>query len=150
MGDNRRFWIALISIDLGGVLNFGSSACPNECSQSVSVFMIIKLLHNLPRLPSICNSNVLATEYTKFYFVFHFSHFEKEAPAAILAAILTTHVLFAGKMVAWCVRSTDWLITSLSITRINALMTGVSPVNSHCDYILYEPLRTTVVVFIPF
>ena len=32
MGDNRRFWVALISFDWGAVLNFGSSACPNECS----------------------------------------------------------------------------------------------------------------------
>ena len=34
MGDNRRFWIALISVDFGAVLNFGSSAWPNECSHT--------------------------------------------------------------------------------------------------------------------
>ena len=38
--------------------------------------------------------------------LFHSSHFEKEPPASILAAILTTRVLFAGKMEAWCVGST--------------------------------------------
>ena len=31
-GDDRLFWIALISIDWGAVLNFGSLACTNECS----------------------------------------------------------------------------------------------------------------------
>ena len=58
--------------------------------------------------------------------LFHFSHFEEEAPAFTIAAILKTHVLFAGTMEAWCVGNTDWLIISLSITRINALLTGVS------------------------
>ena len=54
------------------------------------------------------------------------AHFEKEPPASVLAAILTTHVHFSGKMVAGYVGSTDWLIISLSITRINALLTGMS------------------------
>ena len=57
---------------------------------------------------------------------FHSSRFEKKVPASILAAISTTRVLFAGKMEASCVGSTEWLIISLSITRINALLTGVS------------------------
>ena len=60
-------------------------------------------------MASICSSNILAAEYTKFYIMarlevsnvlFHFSHFEKEAPASILAAILKTRVPFVGKMEA--------------------------------------------------
>ena len=78
----------------------------NAAILSVSVFVIMWLLHNLQRLPSICSSNVLVAEYTKFYLMarlevfqrlIHFSHVEKEAPASILAAILTTHVPFTGK-----------------------------------------------------
>ena len=96
MGDNRRFWKALISVDWGAVLNFGSLIRPNECSHyilSVRVFVIKWVMHNLRRQPSICSSNVLAAEYTKFYwwldlkfpnFLFHFSHFEKEAPGTSL------------------------------------------------------------------
>ena len=131
MSDNRRFWIALISVDWGAVLNFGSSGWPNECSHterehicdhmgnaqpSAIAFYLLQSTLNSTWWLDLKFSNVLS----------HFSQFEKEAPASILAAILTTRVPFAGKMEAWCVGNTDWLIISLSITGINALLTEVS------------------------
>ena len=116
MGNNRRFWIALISVDWGAVLNFGSSVCPNEFSHT-------------EREPICDTMGDAQSSAIVFYLQQQRSccrvHFEKEAPASILAAILTTCVLFAWKMEAWCVGRTDWLIISLSITRISALLTGV-------------------------
>ena len=142
MDDNRRFWIApnfgwlgrspalrLLSLpewmqpywawayswSKGWCTTFGDSLL-----FAAATFLLQSTLNSTWCL-DLKFSNVLC----------HFSYFENEAPASILAAILTTYVPFAGEMEAWFVGSTDcWLIISLSITHINV------PVNGHCVKLL--------------
>ena len=134
MGCYRRFWIALISVDWGALLIFGSSACANECRAWAYLWsygwcttfgdnrlfaaatFLLQSARNSTWWLDLKFSNVLS----------HFSYFENEASASILAAILTSRLPFDRKMETWCVWSTDWLIISLSITRINGLLTGMS------------------------
>ena len=81
MGNNRRFWIALISVDWGAVLNFGSSACHNECSHTESERICDHSgWCNLRRQPSICSSNVLAAGCTKLYLIARFVVFQRLIP----------------------------------------------------------------------
>ena len=65
--------------------------------------------------------------------LFHSSEFEKEAPASILAAILTTRVLFAEKIELGVMCGKHRLANHIPVN--NAYKCTIDrgvPVNSHC------------------
>ena len=159
MGDNRRLWIALISVDWGAVLNFGSSACPNECIHNTGRERICDQMGDaqpsaiafyLQQQRSCCR-----VAYTKCYLMVRFEVFQRLIPLFPLregGTSLYSHNLFNNTCVfCWeyggVMCGKHWLANHLPVNNADkcTIDRGV-PVNSHCNS-LYCLTKSSVTVW---
>ena len=115
----------------------------NAAILNLSVFVIIHvwMLHNLWRWPSICSSNDLAAEYTKFYLMARFVVFQRLIPLFSVwegginlysRSHFNNTCAFCGKK-WWLMFWKHWLVNHLPVNyAYNCSIDRGVPVNSHC------------------